>query len=143
METVGAPDGQHQLAYPQLAGIAELRDRQVAGVGPQHREVAGGVRTQNFGLGVLAVGEGDLDLLGTFYNMVVGDDQSVRGDHHAGSVAGGGVFPRRPAAPLDRDVDHGGPQPVGDRDDRLAVGVEDASGAGVRVCRRSLLSGVA
>ena len=51
---------------------------------PEHRQVHVGVHADQFGIEPPAVGEGDLELVGAFDEVVVGDDVARAGiDHHA------------------------------------------------------------
>ena len=96
----GAGDGEHDVAGGHRA--AQLGRRRVAGVDPQHREVAFDVGAGQLALGLAAVGEGDrggavAEVVGVGGHEPVGDDEAaaaaatVADPHDGGSdlVSGG------------------------------------------------------
>ncbi|MDF3039254.1 MAG: hypothetical protein K0Q71_1960 [Thermomicrobiales bacterium] len=140
LEAEGVADGDDELARFESIRIAELGRGQTAHRRLDHRQI---------GLRVVAdhacgqgppVGEGDFQTPGPLDDVAIGEDVAVGGDDDARPAAGHGVD-ALPARPLrrhvlfERDIDHGGPDALGDGDDGGRVGVEKRFGFVVREVR--------
>jgi hypothetical protein len=80
-------DRDYQLADSQPARIAEPRESRCLAFEPQYGEVGIGVVADEVRREAAPVGKGRLDLVGAAYNMAVGQDIGVRGEHDTGAGA--------------------------------------------------------
>ena len=79
-------DGEHDVADRHRIGVAELEGgkRFVPRIDAQDREVGRFVAADERGLELAAVGQRHDDLVAVLHHVMVGDDDSVGGDDHAG-----------------------------------------------------------
>ena len=120
-----APDGHHPIPDPDVAGIAEGHLLQPLGGDLDEREVGAGVRTDDAAFVLGPSGKGDVNHVRPFNHVVVGEDQPVGADDHAGAQSQSTVgklkrlqeFPfhlRAPVKGLSLDVYDNGPEPFDD-----------------------------
>ena len=78
---------QHEVADLEVVGIPQHRrlERFAVEFGPEQGQVAALVRDQHPRRELPPVGQYDLDRAGLFDDVVVGHDQAVRADDHAGA----------------------------------------------------------
>jgi len=81
----GIADGEHHIADLQRVRIRELDRREPFAriLQAQHREVGSRVLQHDLGLELALVRERNLDLVGAFDDVHIGDDKSGRIHHHA------------------------------------------------------------
>ena len=81
-------DGEHHVAYLQRFRIPEGDWAQTIGRNPQNRQVCFRIGTHHLCLRDPAITEDDRDLVGTFDNVIVGQNITRVADHYAGAEAG-------------------------------------------------------
>ena len=83
----GIADREHDVADQQFIGIGEVERREFlfAVLHAQHGQIGAAVLEHDLGLELALVGERNLDLIGALDDVVVGDDEPGRIDHHARS----------------------------------------------------------
>src|SRR5581483_2686121 len=120
-------EGHDRVADGDLAGVAERDGGQARGVLQlEDGDVLGGVRADDRRLvAAPVVDRGDGDLGGAVHDVVVGQDQPVRGEDHARPGAGG-----RPVVDPGVDVDDAGIDGGGDLGRRLVGGRLCGAGRG-------------
>jgi len=87
-------DRQHHIAHAHRRFGIEGDRRQVPQADLQHRQVAFGVRADQFRGGPAPVAQAYLDRVGGLDHVVVGEDRAVGAHDHARAQAGGGLAPR-------------------------------------------------
>ncbi|KFJ51145.1 hypothetical protein DK45_2 [Bordetella bronchiseptica] len=87
----GVADGQHHVAHPRRALVGEGRDRQLAQLACQleHRQVGLRIRAHHLGRRLAPVGQGHLDGVGGFDDVIVGQHIALGADDHPRAQAGG------------------------------------------------------
>ena len=88
LEPVRVADRDHELADTQLLGVAELRRRQVAVLGADHREVGERVAAGDGEAKLAAVGEPGAAAVAAGDDVGGGEDEAVVGEHDAAAGAG-------------------------------------------------------
>ena len=83
----GVADGQHLVAHLQGVGVAQHDHGQLVELDLEHRQVGVGVGADHLAARVAAVVERDVDLVGAFHHVVVGEDVAVGADDHAAAQA--------------------------------------------------------
>jgi len=81
-------DGEHDVADAQAVHLAEGDGGELVGLDLQDREVGFGVAADDVGLVGLAVVERNLDVVGFFDDMEIGQDVAVGADDDAGAETG-------------------------------------------------------
>jgi hypothetical protein len=79
-EPEGVADGHHPVADAHLLGFSERHlGQRLDRLDLEHRQISLGIGADQFGLEFRAVGEVDLDVVGAFDDMIVGDDDAFLG----------------------------------------------------------------
>jgi len=78
-------DRQDDVSDPHGVGVAKRQRSQAAGIDLQHREVARGIGPDDLGLEATAIGQFDVDVVGTVDDVMVGQDVAVLADDDAGT----------------------------------------------------------
>ncbi len=76
-------DGQHHVSDLQRPGVAEGDGRQLVELDPEHRKVGLGVGAHHLGPAPAAVAQHDLDVIGAFDHVVVGEQITLGRHDHA------------------------------------------------------------
>ena len=125
LETQGIADRDHQLPAAQAFGIAERGIAQIPrAVGAQQRQIGVGIDAEHAGVGDDALIVPEPDLFGRADHMAIGQHQSVRRDNDSRTQAAALARMRQSGAGF--DPDDGGPDALGNVDDGIGVGVEQA-----------------
>jgi hypothetical protein len=112
----------HQLARPQSLGIPERRPAQGVGMETQHREIGVRIGADQIRLGAATVTQSGFDPAGALHDMAVGQREAVGGE---GDTRAGRHRARPPFCPRCLQVEHGGRDRFGGRDDGAGIGVEE------------------
>ena len=78
LEAERRTDRQHVVAHAELIGITEPHGRQAVRVDLEHRDVAGLIGAEHFGLELAMIDQLDRDLFRAFDDVRVGQDQTRR-----------------------------------------------------------------
>ena len=121
LEAERIADRDHELAAPQLLGVAQGRGRQRhRRVDPQEGEVCIRIVADHAGRELAAFGGHQLDARRAADHVAVGQHQPIRRDDDAGA----GARAHGVAAVPDVDPDHGRADAVDHIGDRLRIGIE-------------------
>ena len=84
-DTERIADGNGDIPHfdPVAVGHADHRQRRAGGIDLEQRQIEARIGKQHLGLEFAAIGQRNQDLIGTFDDMIVGDDQAIGADDHA------------------------------------------------------------